>query len=52
MLFIGLILILILQPLLTETTFVLMDVIVVFIMGLICFIPFGLYLRGVINSTD
>ena len=52
MLFIGLILILILQPLLTEATFVLTDVIVVFVMGLICFVPFGLYLRGVVLGGD
>jgi hypothetical protein len=49
MLFIGLILILILQPILTNTDFVLSDVMVVAIMGLICFIPFGLYLRGVLD---
>ncbi|MGD8750789.1 MAG: hypothetical protein PVG14_05170 [Anaerolineales bacterium] len=49
-LFIGLIIFLLLQPLLTEAAFVLSDVIVVFIMGLICSIPFGLYMRGVVSS--
>jgi hypothetical protein len=52
MLFIGLILILILQPILTEAAFVLTDVIVVFVMGLICFVPFGLYLRGVLPMSQ
>jgi hypothetical protein len=50
MLFIGLILILLLQPVITETTFVLIDLIVVFIMGMVCFIPFGLFLRGVLSA--
>ena len=50
MLFIGLVMILLLQPVLTDAPFVLMDVLVVFIMGLICFIPFGLFTRGVVSS--
>jgi len=50
MLFIGLIVFLLLQPLLTTAPFVLADVIVVFIMGLICFIPFGLFVRGVTSK--
>ena len=48
MLFIGLIIFMILQPLITTAPFNLTDVVVVFIMGLICFIPFGLFIRGVI----
>jgi hypothetical protein len=51
MLFIGLIAFLIIQPLLTTTPFLLVDVLVVSIMGLICFIPLGLFIRG-INATD
>lgn len=51
-LFIGLILFLLLQPVLTDAPFSLTDVIVVFIMGLICFLPFGLYLRGVVRSRS
>lgn len=47
MLFLGLILVLFLQPLLTNAQFVPVDVLVVFTMGMICFIPFGLFLRGV-----
>ena len=49
-LFIGLIMVLLLGPVLIETSIVLTDVIVVFIMGLICFIPFGLFVRGVVKA--
>lgn len=50
MLFVGLALILLLQPLLiTDAQFASVDVIVVLIMGSICFIPFGLFLRGVLS---
>jgi hypothetical protein len=47
MLFIGLIFFMLIQPLLTEASFPLFDVVVVAVMGLICFIPFGLFVRGV-----
>lgn len=47
MLFVGLIVFLLLQPILTTAPFVLSDVIVVFVMGLICSIPFALFIRGV-----
>jgi hypothetical protein len=50
MLFIGLIIFMILQPLITSATFILIDVVIVFIMGLVCFIPFGLFVRGVISA--
>jgi hypothetical protein len=50
MLFIGLITVLLLQPVLIGIPFILVDVIVVFIMGLICFIPFGLFARKVVAS--
>lgn len=46
-LFIGLIGFLLLQPLMTDAPFARIDVIVVFFMGFICFIPFYLYLRTV-----
>jgi hypothetical protein len=49
-LFIGLIALLLLQPILTGAPFVLTDVIVVFIMGMVCFIPLGLYVRGVVSK--
>jgi hypothetical protein len=47
MLFIGLIVFLLLQPFLTAAPFILTDVIVIFIMGLVCFIPFVLFVHGV-----
>ena len=46
-LFIALILFLLLQPILTDTPFAIFDVIVVFIMGLVCFVPTGLFMRGI-----
>lgn len=50
MLFIGLIFVLILQPLITPAQFMLSDVLVVFVMGLVCFIPFILFVRGVLSK--
>jgi len=47
MLFVGLIIFMILQPVLTTATFVLTDVIVIFVMGLVCFVPFFLAARNV-----
>jgi hypothetical protein len=52
MLFIGLIAFLIIQPLLTTAPFLLVDVLVVAIMGLICFIPLTLFIRGVIAKDN
>ena len=52
MLFIGLLLFLLLQPVLTGAPFVLVDFIVIFIMGLICFIPFGFFVRQVVTRSD
>lgn len=49
MLFIALVLFLIVQPVLTDAPFALLDVVVVLVMGLVCFVPFGLYLRGVVR---
>jgi len=51
MLFIGLIAVLMLQPFITNVQFVLVDVVVVFVMGMICFIPFILFVRGVAVRT-
>lgn len=48
MLFIALIIFLLLGPVLTDVPFALADVIVVALMGMVCFVPFTLYLRGVI----
>lgn len=47
MLFVALIAFLLLQPLLTTAPFAPTDVLVIFVMGLICFIPFALFVRGV-----
>jgi len=46
MLFIGLIILMLVQPLLTAASFPLIDIVVVFLMGMVCFIPFVLFLRG------
>lgn len=52
MLFIGLIIFLLLQPFLTSAQFVLVDVVVIFTMGMICFIPFALFVRGVVSNRN
>jgi hypothetical protein len=52
MLFIGLIFILLIRPFITEAQFVLIDVLVVFVMGLVCFIPFALFVRGAASRDD
>lgn len=51
-LFIGLIIFLLLQPLITTVPFALADVVVVFIMGLVCFVPFALFLRGTMSDRS
>jgi hypothetical protein len=50
MLFIGLIVFLLLQPLLTATPFALVDIVVTFVLGLICFVPFGVFVRGLLSA--
>lgn len=52
MLFIGLIFILIIQPFLASTQFSLVDVLVVFVMGMVCFVPLVLFIRGVRSITN
>lgn len=51
MLFIALIIFLLLQPIFTTAPFPVADVVVIFTMGLICFIPFALFVRGVIAKS-
>lgn len=51
-LFIGVILVVILQPVFTDAPFVLDDVIVLAGMALICFIPTGLFMRGVLSNGE
>lgn len=48
LLFVALILFLLLRPFLTNAPFLLADVIVIFVMGLICFVPFGFFVRGIL----
>ncbi len=52
MLFIGLIIVLLLQPLMTAAPFSLVDVVVTFVMGMVCFIPFALFIRGVVSNRN
>jgi len=49
MLFVGLIAFLLLQPVLTDVPLAMVDVVVVALMGLICFVPLALFTRGVIH---
>jgi len=49
-LFIGLILLLLFQPVFNGTPLILIDVIVVAVMGLIFFVLFGLFMRGVVQK--
>jgi hypothetical protein len=49
MLFIALVVFLLLQPLLTTAPLVVTDVVVILMMGLVCFIPFALFARGVMS---
>lgn len=50
MLFIGLIVVLIVGPFMTSAEFVLLDVLVILVMGMVCFIPFILYARSVVSN--
>ncbi len=52
MLFIGVILVLLLRPLMTAVPSSLVDAVVIFVMGLICFIPFALFIRGVVSTRN
>jgi hypothetical protein len=50
MLFIGLIVFLWVQPFLTDAAFAVADMVVIFVLGLICFVPLALFVRGVISG--
>jgi hypothetical protein len=52
MLFIGLVIILLIQPFLTVAPFALTDVVVVFMLGLVCFVPLALFVRGVVSRRS
>ena len=46
MLFVGLIVFLLVQPFLTAEPFALADLVVILVMGLVCLVPFALFVRG------
>jgi hypothetical protein len=50
MLFVGLFVYFILQPFVAGVPFPVEDFVAVFIMGLVCFVPFGLFVRGVLSA--
>jgi hypothetical protein len=50
MLFIGLVIFLLIQPAITNAPFELVDVVVILVMGSICFVPTFLYVRGVVRD--
>jgi hypothetical protein len=52
MLFIGLIFVMILTPFITQAQFALGDVLAILIMGMVCFIPFGLFVRGAVSQAN
>jgi hypothetical protein len=52
MLFVALLIFFILQPFLTATPFPVTDFVVIAVMGLVCFIPFGLFVRGVVSARQ
>ena len=52
MLFIALTIFLLLQPVLTSAPLAVFDIVFVFVMGLICFIPFGRCVRGVVANDE
>jgi hypothetical protein len=52
MLFVGVIAFVFLQPLLSGVPFSPIDAIVLAVMGLTCFLPFGLFVRGVVSRTS
>ncbi|MFN2152268.1 MAG: hypothetical protein ACK2T5_11770, partial [Anaerolineales bacterium] len=50
-LFIGLLIYFILQPFVSDVSFAWVDFLVVLLMSLICFVPFGLYVRSIWASN-
>ncbi|PKN92736.1 MAG: hypothetical protein CVU44_13855 [Chloroflexi bacterium HGW-Chloroflexi-6] len=50
MLFIGLLVFFILQPLVAGVPFPVEDFVVIAVMGLVCFVPFGLFVRGILRA--
>ena len=52
MLFVALLIFMLLQPILTATPFILTDFAVILLMGMICFIPFVIFVRGVASGGE
>ena len=52
MLFVALIVFFLLQPFLTAAPFALVDVVVISVMGLVCFTPLALFARGVVSNRS
>lgn len=52
MLFVGLIIVLLVQPSLNPEPLALVDIFVIYVMGMICFIPFPLLARGVVANDS
>ncbi len=50
MLFVGLLIFMLIQPLLTDAPFMVVDTIVVFVMGLIFSVPLALFIRGIAST--
>jgi hypothetical protein len=50
-LFVGLIVFMLLQPFLTPTPFVVVNVVVIFVLGLVCFVPLAHFVRSVASKS-
>ena len=51
MLFVGLIVVLLMQPIVGGGPLAVVDILIVFVMGFICFIPFVLFVWGIIRAS-
>jgi len=51
MLFVGLLVFFILQPFVAGVPFPVADFVVILVMGLVVFVPFGLFVRGIISGA-
>jgi hypothetical protein len=52
MLFVGLLVFFILQPFIAAVPFPIADFVIILVMGMVCFIPFGLFVRGTLSVKD
>lgn len=51
MLFIGLIIVMLIQPTMTGQSYTLFDMVAVLVMGMVCFVPLALFVRGVLSVS-